>query len=221
MQLIVDGHNLIPHIPGLSLSDPDDEHKLIKVLQDYSRIRQNKIEVYFDQAAVGQAGQASFGQVKAVYVQRGMTADQAIMNRLKKLGKRARNVLVVSSDRQVQQAARAVHASVMTSDTFSAECQRLMQEEPELDPRSRLLSPDEVEMWERFFQHGHGLANHSSSVWVRALSQPYGSCRELSDGLRVKRKSKFNSTIMFRYSLFFKGSIFYIPRILLPLQEFL
>lgn len=155
MQYLIDGHNLIPHIPGLSLSDPDDEHKLIKVLQEYSRIRQKKIDVYFDQAAVGWAGQANFGQVKAVYVQRGMTADQAIMNRLKKLGKRARNVLVVSSDRQVQQAACAVHASVMTSDMFSAEYQRLMQEEPELDPRSRLLSPDEVEMWERFFQHGH------------------------------------------------------------------
>jgi predicted RNA-binding protein with PIN domain len=155
MLLIIDGHNLIPHIPGLSLSDPDDEHKLIKVLQDYSRIRQKTIEVYFDQAAMGQAGQVHFGRIKAVYVQRGMTADQAIMNRLKKLGKRARNVVVVSSDRQVQQAARAVHAAVLTSEAFSAEYQGLIQEEPALDPRSRLLSPDEVEMWERFFQHGH------------------------------------------------------------------
>ncbi len=155
MQLIIDGHNLVPHIPGLSLSDPDDEHKLVKILQEYSRIRQKTIEVYFDRAAVGQVGEVNFGRVKAFYVQRRITADQAIINRLKKLGKRARNVVVVSSDRQVQQAARAVHATVMNSEVFSAEYQTLIQEEPELDPRNRLLSTDEVERWERFFQHGH------------------------------------------------------------------
>ena len=29
---VVDGHNLVPKVPGMSLSDPDDETKLISLL---------------------------------------------------------------------------------------------------------------------------------------------------------------------------------------------
>jgi len=152
MLILIDGHNLIPHIPGISLSDPDDEAKLVKILQDYGRIRQKKIEVYFDQAAIGRAGVKQYSRVKVIYVQKSQTADQAIMNRLKSLAKRSRNVVVVSSDRQVQQAARAAHATVIASSDFASEWQSLMMAEPDLDTRSQPLSEGEVEMWENLFQ---------------------------------------------------------------------
>lgn len=155
MMLIIDGHNLVPHIPGLSLSDPEDEYKLVIILQDYARLKRKSIEVYFDQAPVGKAGSKQNGLVKSIFVPRGITADEAIMERLRKLKNRARNVTVVSSDRQVEKAARAAHASVMSSGDFSKEWQKMAAEEPELDPRSRLLSSDEVDMWEDIFRHGH------------------------------------------------------------------
>ncbi len=153
--MIIDGHNLVPHIPGLSLSDLEDENKLVKILQEYARLKRKSIEVYFDQAPAGQHRSEQNGLVKAVYVPREITADQAIMDRLRKLKNRARNVIVVSSDRQVQKAARAAHASVISSGDFSKDWQMLLADEPELDPRSRLLSSDEVEMWEDIFRHGH------------------------------------------------------------------
>jgi len=155
MLLIIDGHNLVPHIPGLSLSDLEDENKLVKILQEYARLKRKSIEVYFDQAPAGQSRSEQNGLVKAVYVPREITADQAIMERLRKLKNRARNVIVVSSDRQVQKAARAAHASVISSGDFSKDWQMLLADEPELDTRSRLLSSDEVEMWEDIFRHGH------------------------------------------------------------------
>ena len=74
---------------------------------------------------------------------------------LNQLGKRARNVTVVSSDKQVQQAARAVHAGVLSSKGFIDEWESLSTEEPAFDPRNRLLSAEEVADWEAFFQHGH------------------------------------------------------------------
>ena len=159
MIVIVDGHNLIPNIPGLNLSDPDDESRLIKILQEYARIRRKTIEVYFDQAPEGRSGTEQKGQVKAVFVSRRITADQAIMERLRKMGKRARNAAVISSDRQVQQAARSMHASVITSEDFSREWQKIVKEQPELNPRSRLLSSEEVQMWEDLFRHGHPKSN--------------------------------------------------------------
>jgi len=155
MTLLIDGHNLIPHIDGISLSDPDDEEKLISILQEYARLRQKKVEVYFDRAPVGQAGERRFGQIRAFFVREGSTADEAIMNRLRQLGKRARNYIVVSSDRQVQQAARAVHASVVSSQAFAHEWETLTAEEPTLDPRNRLLTEAEVDDWEQLFRRGH------------------------------------------------------------------
>jgi hypothetical protein len=155
MVILIDGHNLIPHVPGINLSDPNDEDELIRVLQQYCRLRRKTVEVYFDRALVGQAGSRQFGQVLAVFVRDGITADEAIMARLKNLGKRARNVQVVSSDGQVQQAARGAHARVVSSGDFARELGQLMEEEPELDPRNRLLSDRELTEWEALFRRGH------------------------------------------------------------------
>jgi predicted RNA-binding protein with PIN domain len=48
MQYLIDGHNLIPKVPGLSLSDPDDEEQLINKLSGWARISRQKIIVFFD-----------------------------------------------------------------------------------------------------------------------------------------------------------------------------
>jgi predicted RNA-binding protein with PIN domain len=154
MQYLIDGHNLIPHFKGLSLSDPDDEVDLVRRLIEYSRLRQTSINVYFDKAPIGQAGERSYGRVKAIFVPKAITADQAIMMRLKSLGKKARNSVVVSSDRQVQQAARAVHASVVSSEDFVKDWQMLIDRTPEIDPRNQPLSKDEVASWEDLFRKG-------------------------------------------------------------------
>lgn len=159
MVLIIDGHNLIPHIPGINLSDPEDEMQLVQVLQAYCRLRRKQAEVFFDRAPVGQAGVRQYGLVRAHFVREGTTADAAIMAYLKKLGKRAKNVTVVSSDRQVAVAARAVHATVMTAEAFAAAWADLSEEEPELDPRDRLLSEEEVKLWENIFKRGHPPGN--------------------------------------------------------------
>jgi len=153
MAIIIDGHNLIAQLPGISLSDPEDEEKFIKLLQEYCRLRRKTVEVYFDRAPAGYAGKEKRGLVQAIFVPSGTIADEAIMARLKKLGKRAKNVQVVSSDRQVQQAARALHATVITSDEFVKEWQILLAEEPDLDPRNQPLSQEEVEAWEELFEN--------------------------------------------------------------------
>ncbi len=155
MVILIDGHNLIPKVSGISLSDPNDEDELIRLLQQYCRLRRLTVEVFFDRAPVGRAGTQQAGQVKAVYVREGVTADEAIMDRLRALGKRARNVRVVSSDRQVRQAARGAHATVVASEAFAQEMESLMSEEPELDPRNRLLTDNELSDWEALFRKGH------------------------------------------------------------------
>ena len=119
MAYLIDGHNLIPKIPGLSLQAPDDEMQLINLLQEFCRERRKRVEVYFDNAPPGYAQVRTFGLVVAHFVRAGRTADEAIAFRLRKLGKTAPNWTVVSSDRAIQSAARYTGARIMSSSQFA------------------------------------------------------------------------------------------------------
>ncbi|MDH5507064.1 MAG: NYN domain-containing protein [Anaerolineae bacterium] len=119
MPIIIDGHNLIPHIPGIQLNDLDDEHELVEMLQEYCQRTTKRVEVYFDKAAPGGQRAKVFGRVTARFVHAGMTADTAIANHLKRLGKEARNWSVVSSDNEVNAAARRAQAQTISSAAFA------------------------------------------------------------------------------------------------------
>jgi len=121
MNYLVDGHNLIPKISGLSLRTLDDEQRLIELLQIYCRVRRQRVEVFFDQAPPGHAGPKQAGMVMVHFVRQGRTADEAIVARLDQLGKAARNWVVVSSDRQVQVEARKRQAEIRSSEQFADE----------------------------------------------------------------------------------------------------
>lgn len=150
MPYLIDGHNLIPKL-GLRLDSIDDEMELIAILQEFCRIERKQVDVYFDSAPASQARTRKLGSVTAHFVRLGATADNAIRSRLKKLGRSAKNWTVVSTDRQVQAEARAVHAQVISSDAFA---QRLLQAR-DAAPKSaqdRKLSSKEVEEWLNLFK---------------------------------------------------------------------
>ncbi len=118
MPYLIDGHNLIPKL-GLRLDSPDDETGLVAILQEFCRLQRRAAEVYFDGAPAGQVRTQKSGAVTAHFVRLGTTADAAIVAALGKLKRAARNWVVVSSDRQVQSAARAARAEVLPSDEFA------------------------------------------------------------------------------------------------------
>jgi len=150
MPYLIDGHNLIPKL-GLRLDSIDDEMELIPILQEFCRAEGRRVEVFFDGAPASQAGPRRLGAITAHFVRQGTTADDAIRNRLKKLGKGAKNWIVVSSDRQVQAEARASHAEVISSEAFAG----LLKQTHDLAPKlntDRKISPQEVDEWLRIFE---------------------------------------------------------------------
>ena len=152
MPYIIDGHNLIPKIPGLSLSDIDDENQLIKVLQEFCRRSRKKVEVYFDNAPPGQLRTRNYGVVTARFVRAGQTADDAIRTRLERMGRAARNWSVVSSDRAVQASAKAAKAQVISSEVFAKEIIGIEDDFLESgDLEDSALSSDEVDDWLEIF----------------------------------------------------------------------
>ncbi len=150
MRLMIDGHNLIPKIPGMQLSNPDDEMELVRLLQIYCRIKRQTVSVFFDGAPASQAKSRRFGQVTAHFIHQGSTADDAIIEHLTRLGKRAREVMVVTSDRRVQNEARARHSPVMTSEKFAFTLMEAVQHDNQQsqDPE---MSDDELNEWLRLF----------------------------------------------------------------------
>ena len=124
MPYLIDGHNLIPHIPGLSLSDLDDEIGLIHSLQKFANKRRTKVEVYFDQAPPTHARRQNHGLVTAVFIRQESNADIAIKIRLSQLGKQAKNWTVVSSDRDIIAEAKSSQSRLIKSAEFA----KLIQE---------------------------------------------------------------------------------------------
>jgi hypothetical protein len=152
MPFIVDGHNLIPKIPGLHLSEMDDEMRLVEMLQEYCRLTRKQVEVFFDNAPPGQPRARNFGNVIARFVRSGQTADKAIQDKLRRLGGEARNWTVVSSDHQVQAAAKAARATSVSSELFSRQMRDLL-ENPLTNSESsdKGLSNEEVDDWMKIF----------------------------------------------------------------------
>ena len=155
MPYIIDGHNLIPHLPGLSLQDLDDEMKLIQVLGKFANTHRTKIEVYFDHAPAAQSRSINRGLVRAVFVRQSSNADNAIRARLSRLGKEAKNWTVVSSDREVLAEARSIQSRVLTAPEFAellrkGPSQKQFEGEKTEDPDQANL---EVDYWlEQFSQ---------------------------------------------------------------------
>lgn len=149
MPYLIDGHNLIPKIPGMQLDEPDDEKLLITILQEYCQQNSKEIEVYFDHAAPGGVRAKKHGRVIAHYVSEHETADAAIARHLQRLGKQARNWTVVTSDNQVQAAARRARARLLTSAEFASQ---LSATSNEVEQEDGELSKDDISDWLRLFQ---------------------------------------------------------------------
>jgi len=152
MTLIIDGHNLIPKVPGLSLSDENDELHLLELVREYCRLSRSRAEVFFDGAPPPRQSPSGGGLVHTHYIRKGTPADDAIIAFLKQSGKAARNHTVVTSDRRVQSEARALGSPVLTSEVFAGEMIRRFRESTPPEGRGEpSLSEDEVNHWLEIF----------------------------------------------------------------------
>jgi predicted RNA-binding protein with PIN domain len=154
MPYLIDGHNLIPKIPGLNLGDIDVEVTLILLLQEFCRRSRKQVDVYFDNAPSGNAQTRKYGRVTAHFIHQGRTADTAIRSRLRKIGKSAQNWTVVTSDREVAIAAKEAKARTISAGDFARAYLfgETTQEASTAKDADLTLNLDEVEDWLKIFK---------------------------------------------------------------------
>lgn len=152
-QLLIDGHNLIAALPDLSLEDPDDEQKLIVILRKYAAWRRAKVVVVFDSGIPGgRSNELSGGGVTAIFAGSHTIADRVLMERIREL-KKPGEWIVVSSDREVQQAAARRHLIVWSSPDFIKRLARPAATAKSAAPEERTVSSAEVNEWLDVFGH--------------------------------------------------------------------
>jgi predicted RNA-binding protein with PIN domain len=153
MPLLIDGHNLIGQIPGMSLADPDDEGDLVMLLRRYATARRGrKVVVVFDHGIYGHPQRLDGYGVTCHFARSPQDADAQLIKRIHAL-KHPRDWRLVTSDRQVARVAEDRGVRVISSHDFA----RQLTAPPKItaatqdergDPR---LSEAEIAEWLRLF----------------------------------------------------------------------
>ncbi len=153
MHYLIDGHNLIAKMPGISLEDPNDEAKLVLRLKSWAAgSRRRRITVVFDSGLPGGHSRAlSSGSVKVLFASGGSSADAVLIGRIRNVQNPAEYTLV-TSDREVIVAAKTRNMPRLSAEAFAAQIQtpnKSAKPDSDLEP---FLSAEEVEEWLRLFK---------------------------------------------------------------------
>jgi predicted RNA-binding protein with PIN domain len=154
MPYLIDGHNVIAQMSGISLDDPNDEAKLVILLRQYTASVGKRVHVVFDGGIPGGSSPLSTSRVQVYFA----SADSSADNVLRTLIRNTTNPsgwIVVSSDRAIVEVARHQGMRAWRSERFAQRLEQMqaaqIQEENDAyvpptktDPQ---LSKDEVEEW--------------------------------------------------------------------------
>ncbi|MFQ5342516.1 MAG: NYN domain-containing protein [Anaerolineae bacterium] len=160
MKYLIDGHNLIARLPDLSLADPDDEIELIRLLARWRwRHKSPPVTVVFDPGDVAVYGGHRTQQsgIAVQYAPFGSDAD-AVLIRLIRARRQPAQLAVVTSDREIQAAARQAGARTISAEEFAGELTPPAAAQDDI-PRDKPLSPDEVKAWLDIFQGNDGVSD--------------------------------------------------------------
>jgi hypothetical protein len=126
---IVDGHNLLGQIPGLRLTDPGDRGRLVSALAAFCRERRCRMTIFFDgeppapgglrraQRDSSQYSDTLVGRVRIVHSGRGRSADDAILEMIRR-SRTPADITVVTSDRALYERSRHLGAKGMLGHVF-------------------------------------------------------------------------------------------------------
>jgi hypothetical protein len=158
MHYLLDGHNLIASLTTISLDDPNDEAKLIIQLRRWTAAgRSRRISVFFDGGLPGGHDlKLSSSKVSVVFASAGITADDLIISRIKKI-KNSQEYVLVSSDREVKKAAAMKKMRTISARSFADQLDQLDRphsskvDHGEIKRVDASLNEDEIAEWLKIF----------------------------------------------------------------------
>lgn len=154
MPYLIDGHNLIGQLPDISLSDPNDEAKLVIKLVGFAARKRSKCVVVFDKGITAGKSRMSNSAVEVVFAPSSSSADAIMIARIESAPD-PNYWTVVSNDNAVLKRARQRQMKAIKSSVFARELQPVQVIDKDADPGEAehvRISPAEVEMWIQIFK---------------------------------------------------------------------
>lgn len=152
MAIIIDGYNFIGRSRKLRIEDPQCREKLFRKLTDYCRLRRKNVIVVFDGANLGPGidKKQTYGRITILYSSGGGSADEEIA-RLIRASRQKKQLLVVSSDHEVQNYAKSMGTRVTRSEEFERDMERVFAQNRNWEKMNRPLPNREVQKWLEIF----------------------------------------------------------------------
>jgi len=150
MPYLIDGHNLIGKLAHISLHDIDDEIWLFELLEDYFKNIRKKAIIFFDRGNLSNKQSKNGAFVKAKFIRKPSSADEAIILELRRLKGNAKNYIVVSSDNWVLNSAKSAGANTEKSEIFA----KKLSQDQKTSKKPAKNDLDDTEYWLNVFTNG-------------------------------------------------------------------
>lgn len=150
MPLIIDGHNLIGKMSEISLSDPDDEEKLVRILA--RRLHRQKAVVVFDKAAeTDLAPRLKAPRVSVMFAPPESSADEIIIEMIKR-DPNPKGLTIVSSDNEIRRCARSRRARLISSEEYAKKLESAPEQKRPRNATAGDLNDVDVDDWLAYFK---------------------------------------------------------------------
>ena len=124
MPYLIDGHNLIGALPDIEIDDPDDEAKLLILLRGFVARKRTTCTVIFDHGLPGGASPMSSRSLTVIFASAQHSNADALLKRRISAIRDVKSWTVVSSDREIADAARRRRLRQLSAQEFARELQR-------------------------------------------------------------------------------------------------
>ncbi|MFM2032082.1 MAG: hypothetical protein RLZZ297_847 [Chloroflexota bacterium] len=149
MNYLIDGHNLIGSMPDISLSDHDDEFKLVMQLRRVATAKKGRhVVVVFDRGVYGHQQSLNGYGVSCHFALSPEDADAQIIRRIKTTA-RPKEWALVTADRRIIDVAHQYGMRVMPNAVLVQQMARQTSAKPDYhDEKPEVpLTPAQIEQW--------------------------------------------------------------------------
>ena len=188
MPFLIDGHNLIGQMRDLSLSDPNDEDKLIARLKQFAERADKRVTVVFDPnpndttPRIGH-GRTRMGNLTVIYTPAGNKADDVIRNLVGDV-KDKQGLIVVTSDAAVANFTRMTGVRVESAADFIKRLRTALANQPSAEKPQ--AGHREVDNWSDVFKDPEPSADYKP---VTPLIQPKPKKKKKSEVLAAQLRN--------------------------------